>query len=545
MAPRRSRLSSRRTLLTAVIAGLIAAGSLLGLYRGLAGRQPSIEHVLVALESMRTQPSTTILDRKGERLATWGKRDTPYITLDRIPSHARLAVLAAEDHTFLEHAGISLRGIARAFFVNMRSGRTVEGGSTITQQLVRLAALSPERTLTRKAHEAFLAIQLERRLSKEAILEAYLNAVYLGRGAWGIASAAHRYFRKSVEELDLAEGALLAALLRAPGLLRDTQNYQEAILRRRKVLESMTRLGWADARVSAQADSSPLTLSDPPRELRNEANVGYIISALQRQGALDKGGTSAPSIVQTTIDLRIQGSTARWLRQALRPAPQSASPALLEGFALVVDVLSFEIRALHDGPHYLFSEYPATERTERSWTSQDQASDFPLAGTWTARTLATHIASIIQGKRDHPPTNLILVSTQRGDATTHPEAGESQPDPDTGTDHRGELLALATPTAHAGFYLQSSAAPGNGQWIAFWNSRHVSVVWLQESRVTHSDSARAPDRGSLLIERQHMDELAQILADPKADALSPGRSRIARGPSAREISFPGSPSASQ
>src|SRR5690606_20103337 len=138
------------------------------------------------------------------------------IPLDLLPRHVTDAVIATEDQRFFDHHGVDPLGLVRAAFINLRQGRTVQGGSTLTQQLAKNLYLSHDRTSARKLEEFTLALWLESRLSKADILELYLIRVYLGSGAYGIAAAARRYFGKSARELSLAQSAMIAGLLKAP-----------------------------------------------------------------------------------------------------------------------------------------------------------------------------------------------------------------------------------------------------------------------------------------------------------------------------------------
>ena len=142
-----------------------------------------------------------------------------FVPLQQIPPHLRNAIIAVEDSRFYSHFGVDVRGIARAAYANFRHGRVVEGGSTITQQLAKVLFLTPDRSFSRKVKEALLAFELEKRYSKDRLLELYLNQVYMGHGAFGVEAAARMYFGKSVQDLTLPEAAMLAALPRSPGQL--------------------------------------------------------------------------------------------------------------------------------------------------------------------------------------------------------------------------------------------------------------------------------------------------------------------------------------
>jgi membrane peptidoglycan carboxypeptidase len=149
------------------------------------------------------EPSVSVETVDGKVLTTQGGYQAPYVGFDEFPPHLVDAVLAVEDRRFFEHSGVDVRGISRAFYRNFTAGGVVEGGSTITQQLVKILYLEPERTISRKLQEAVLATTLERQLGKERIIELYLNSVYLGSGAYGMPAAAETYYGKDVSDLSL------------------------------------------------------------------------------------------------------------------------------------------------------------------------------------------------------------------------------------------------------------------------------------------------------------------------------------------------------
>jgi penicillin-binding protein 1A len=186
--------------------------------------------------------------------------------LDRLPAQLVAAVLAAEDVRFFEHRGVDYQAIARAAWINYKAGRIVEGASTITQQVARNLLhdeIGTERNLRRKVREALLARQIERRWSKRDILGVYLDFVFLGEGAYGMVAGARAYFDRDVGELDLAQCALLAALIQAPGRLDPYHHPEPARLRRDEVLARMARAQLIDERARAEAAAQPLALRRP------------------------------------------------------------------------------------------------------------------------------------------------------------------------------------------------------------------------------------------------------------------------------------------
>lgn len=193
--------------------GLVGAGTLFGLYVWASKDLPSITKV----SDYRPPQVTTVYARDGSIMGYFFREKRFLVNLDQMPDHLPLAFLAAEDARFFEHQGIDFKAIARAFVANMRSGgNPKEGGSTITQQVVKRLLLTPERSYERKLKEAILAYQLEKYLSKEQILYIYLNQIYLGNSSYGVEAAARTYFGKHVEELTIAECAVLAGLPKAP-----------------------------------------------------------------------------------------------------------------------------------------------------------------------------------------------------------------------------------------------------------------------------------------------------------------------------------------
>jgi len=189
---------------SAAIWTLVLLGGLIAWY---AYDLPEVDGVAAAAR----QPSVTLLSADGTLLASYGEVHGARVDVAELPPHLPLAVLAVEDRRFYQHGGVDLRGLLRASLANLRAGRIVQGGSTITQQLAKNLFLTSERTLKRKIQELLLALWLERKFTKDQILSLYLNRVYLGAGTYGVDAAARRYFDKPAAEVNLYEAALLAA----------------------------------------------------------------------------------------------------------------------------------------------------------------------------------------------------------------------------------------------------------------------------------------------------------------------------------------------
>lgn len=184
-----------------------------------------------------------------------------YLHIDSIPIILQQAIIAVEDNRFHNHIGIDLSAIFRASLVNLQFGEVVEGGSTITQQLVKNLFLSPDRTLARKLEEVALALDLELRYSKLQILEMYLNTIYFGENAYGIGRASVIYFNKTPDKLTLAEAALIAGLPNAPSIYSPYVDLNAAKRRQAVVLAAMQRNGYIDAATAQKARTEPLSLA--------------------------------------------------------------------------------------------------------------------------------------------------------------------------------------------------------------------------------------------------------------------------------------------
>jgi len=229
----------------------------------------------------------------GQLLAEYADEHRILAPFDTIPERLRNAFLAAEDQQFYEHPGINPARIFSAALANLRAGHTVQGGSTITQQVAKNFLLTPERSYSRKIREIILAYRIEEAFSKDDILFLYLNQIYLGRGAYGVASAAWRYFHKEMGELTLAECALLAGLPKAPGKYAPHIDPEKAVDRRNLILQLMQQSGFATADDVAVARQEPLNLAplDEPKlinayadQVLRQLTEAFGLKTLRRQG---------------------------------------------------------------------------------------------------------------------------------------------------------------------------------------------------------------------------------------------------------------------
>lgn len=234
-----------------------------------------------------------VYNPEGVLLAEYADEHRILAPFDKIPKQLRDAFLAAEDQQFYEHPGINPARILSAAIANIKAGRTVQGGSTITQQVAKNFLLTPERSYTRKIREIILAHRIEEAFSKDDILYLYLNQIYLGRGAYGVASAAWRYFHKQMDELTLAECALLAGLPKAPGKYAPHINPDKAVERRNLILQLMQQSGFAtasDVAAARQEELNLMPLEEPKLinayadQVLRQLTERFGIKTLRRQG---------------------------------------------------------------------------------------------------------------------------------------------------------------------------------------------------------------------------------------------------------------------
>ena len=295
--------------------GLVALAMLIaGAYFYLAPGLPSVESIREVPLEIPLQANT----RDGRMIGEVGERLRTPVDLEDIPELLRNAFLAAEDDRFFEHPGYDYQGLARAAFNLILTRSASQGGSTITQQLAREYYVGRERTFVRKARELFLSRRLERELSKEEILELYLNKIFLGNRAYGVAAAAQVYFGKNLDDLSIAESATLAGLPKAPSAINPARNPRRATSRRAYVLRRLRELDFISEAERQEALAVPMesNLHGPRQEVR----APWVLEMV-RKDAIARYGMDALAggyRVTTTIDARLQAAAERALRRGLR-----------------------------------------------------------------------------------------------------------------------------------------------------------------------------------------------------------------------------------
>ncbi len=317
--------------------------------------------------------TTYIYDRNGEKIANiFDKENRAYVTFDEIPPQVIEALLAIEDTTFFEHHGVNPDAIFRAIVKDIKAGRLVEGASTITQQLVKNTLLTREKKFSRKIKELIFSIKLETELSKEQILERYLNAIYLGHGYYGIKTAARGYFHKSLKHLTLKETAMLVGLPKAPSFYAPTRNYDLSLGRANRVVTRMHILGWIDdATYEAALRERPKVYD----ETLTQNRAPYVVDeVLRRAQKLFPDVRTGGYTIETTIDLQLQKAGSKALRKAyegvvertMRAFDDNASKvATLNGALVSIDPFTGEVLSLVGGVDYAKSAFNRATQARR------------------------------------------------------------------------------------------------------------------------------------------------------------------------------------
>ena len=304
------------------------------------------------------RPSITYIDIRGEVIDRRGAPDSPPIDLKSLPSYVPQAVLSIEDRKFYRHWGFDFEGLARAFVVNARAGRVVQGGSTLTQQLAKNLFLSSEQSLKRKAQELLLSVWLESRFTKDEILSLYLARVYFGSGAYGIDEAARRYFDKTPQNLTIAEAALLAGLLKAPSRFNPVSSAQRAADRATVVLDVMEKQNVITRAQRLQAVSQPLKFVPTSRG----GGAAYFLDWIAEDVGASIGEPVEDVIVETTLDLRAQIAAEAAISNELT---DNGRALRMSQAALVAFAGDGGVRAMVGGRNYQESEFNRVTEAKR------------------------------------------------------------------------------------------------------------------------------------------------------------------------------------
>ncbi|AUG81927.1 penicillin-binding protein [Kitasatospora sp. MMS16-BH015] len=383
LLPSRRWLPSWRRLLLTVLVGLAGlAGVTFHAYRA--------TEIPVDLKAFATQQNNVYYWADGTEMARTGEVNREDVPLSRVPEGVQAAVVAAENESFYTDQGVDPKGLLRAVYAIATGGET-QGGSTITQQYVKNAYLNQKQTIGRKVTEMFMAVKLDGRLSKQQILEGYLNTSWFGRGGYGIERAAQAYYGKDVSQLDPSQGAFLASLLKGAGLFDPAvspENHQRAVERWSWILDRMVKTGKLSAAERARYTTFPEPQA-PPAAAGLRGQTGYLVDLAR------KYVTSHTGITDAQLDLggyQIRTTFERPAETALTGAVQEATGRLKADAGLRVGAASVaadgRVLAVYGGPDYLKQGY-------------DNANS-ALVPAGTAFTPFVYAAALAQGTQRQP-----------------------------------------------------------------------------------------------------------------------------------------------
>jgi penicillin-binding protein 1A len=311
------------------------------------------------LYQIKRQPSISYLDRSGALVAVRGTQESPPVDIDQLPPYVPAAFVAIEDRQFYHHMGFNPWGMARAELYNLtHHGATLQGGSTITQQLARNLFLTPTQSIRRKAQELILAVWLETKFSKKQILALYLNRVNFGGGAYGIEAASQRYFNKPAAQLTLGEAALLAATMKGPSRYNPAANGDRAARRATTVLNAMVQTGAITPAQRDQAFAAPVRVSATLASQRAQYFTDWLDG--QVRALLGKEPTE-DLVVETTLDLPIQAAA----EQSVRAGVTGHAAQGVQQSALVALDGEGRVRAYVGGESYADSQFDRATQAQR------------------------------------------------------------------------------------------------------------------------------------------------------------------------------------
>ena len=329
-----------------VVLSVWGAIFLAGLFAYYASQLPPIDQLAVP----KRPPNIAILSDDGSLIANRGDTGGPAVRLIDLPPYLPKAFVAIEDRRFYEHNGVDPIGMSRALLRDVTGGGGIEGGSTLTQQLAKNLFLTQERTLSRKIQEAILAFWLERRYSKDQILELYLNRVYFGSGAYGVEAAAQKYFGKSARFVTLSEAAVLAGLMKSPTKLAPNRNLAGANERAAQVITAMAEQGHITEAMASAALANPAQVKHDKSAGSINYAADYVMDALADSvGAIDED-----IVVTTTINLKMQAEAERALTEELNA--KGAKFGVEQGALVALDPTG-AVKAMVGGRNYADSQF--------------------------------------------------------------------------------------------------------------------------------------------------------------------------------------------
>lgn len=390
-------INSIKNLLT------ISFAVLLAFYVGLKfyiASLPPIEN----LESFTPNVVTKIYSQDGDIIKTFTAYKFEHVNVEKVPKHLIEAIIATEDKNFYSHSGYDMFGLIRSTFANIKAGSFVQGASTITQQLARILFLNNDKTFNRKIKEFIVSAQIEKTLSKDQILEMYLNNVYLGSGAYGVEGASQIYFNKSVKDLNLAQCALIAGLPQAPSVYSPFNNSDLAKKRQGHVLKRMLKMGYITQEEYDTATNAPLVLNKNPHIYSyNKAPyfIDLVMQELNSLGFDERDVSSGGYKITTTLNYKAQKAADEAVRRYLRSYGLTKDKQ--QGAVYGISPLTGEVLVYVGGKDYEKSQYDRIQNAvrppgsafkpfvyaaalQKGWRITDTLADTPVTiGGWSPR----------------------------------------------------------------------------------------------------------------------------------------------------------------
>ena len=335
------------------------------------------------LERFSYTDNTLVFDRDGHKIGEFFDRYQVFVPFEELPTELRQAIIAIEDRTFMQHKGVDVNAMMRAAWSRIKTGRVTQGGSTITQQVVKQMILTNEKTIERKVLEIAWALKLEKALSKKQILQIYTNNMFLGNGAYGVGAAALRYFGKDVRKLDTAECALIAGLFQSPSRYNPAKYPKRAKLRQQSVLKSMAAAGYINRTKRRETDKEILNYKEY-KPINYETAPWFVDSVRevlpQLLGNLGKRVDGRGLRVYTTLDAGLQTIAERSIASSesqfthiekstdtsIDRATGQVKPPRIEAAMLITDPKSGEILAMVGGRNYKDSQFNRAMNASRS-----------------------------------------------------------------------------------------------------------------------------------------------------------------------------------
>jgi len=307
------------------------------------------------LENYNPGKPSILLDDEGNEWARFALDKREFVALHKMPAHLIHAFIAAEDHAFFDHVGLSLKGIIRSTLINLYHRKKMQGASTITQQLVRLLFFDAKKTFTRKIKEQMYALLVERQCTKEQILEIYLNHVYFGYGIYGVHAAAKRFWNKSIQDISIDEAAVLAAVMRSPAHYSPISSLDASKRRRDHVLQWMFKLGYISEQTYKQVKEKELVIHDGITDSlapHMKESIRIMLENIVGKEQLYRSGL----VIQTTLNRATQCAAQKSFTTQITALRKNLH-AKVDGALVSLDPLTGQVKALIGGYDFATSKY--------------------------------------------------------------------------------------------------------------------------------------------------------------------------------------------